>query len=299
MVGRIGLVATVLVACAAGYSAGPANAEVIPALTGFLTMSSDSGDFVGQGLSYSYSVPGTTFSVQNSGNVVRVDTSVVGSPADFWNLAFQAPSGQQLQAGTTYLAERWPFQPANLAGLEVFGQGRGCNTLTGSFTVLDASYGPYGYLESFHAVFVQHCEGATAALHGEIEIGTPPPPPALALGVAANASGTVDRTGAVTLRGTVTCTQPVTVALTGAATQTPHRKKTASAQFTASSNCTPTAGGTWQVTFMSSTGNAFAAGGTVNLALQTQATDPFYSAFTGTTITTQTSASFTVTMVRG
>lgn len=294
------IIATALVfACAVGYSAAPASAEVIPATTGTLTMTSDPGDYVGQGLSYSYSVPATSFSVQNGGNLVRVDTSGPGGPADFWNLAFQAPAGQQLQAGTTYQAQRWPFQPSNLAGLEVFGQGRGCNTLNGSFTVLDATYGPFGYLDSFDATFEQHCEGATAALRGEILIGTPTPPPALALGVSAQTAPTVNRSGTVTVQGTVTCTQAATVSISGTATQTGHGKKTASAAFAASSNCTPNAGvGTWQVTFHSSTSNAFAAGA-LNLALQAQATDPFYSAFTGTTITAQTSASQTVNLLRG
>jgi hypothetical protein len=298
MVGKLGIVTAVVVACVIGYSAGSASAEVIPATSGFLTMTSDPGDYVGQGTSYSYRVPTTSFSVQNGGNLVRVDTSGPGGPADFWNLAFQAPAGQQLTAGTTYQAQRWPFQPSNLAGLEVFGQGRGCNTLTGSFTVLDATYGPFEYLESFHATFEQHCEGASAALRGEIEVGTPAPPPALVLGVSADPTGTVNRSGTVTLHGTVTCTQAATVAVTGTATQTPHAKKTASAQFTANSSCTPAAGGAWQATVKSSTGNAFTTGA-VNLALQAQATDSFYSAFTGTPITAQASASPTVTLVRG
>lgn len=295
---KLGMVTAVLVAGAAAYTASSARAEVIPASTGSLTMTSDPGDFVGQGLSYSYSVPATAFSVQNGGNLVRVDTSGPGGPRDFWNLAFQDPAGQQLQAGTTYQAQRWPFQPANLAGLEVFGQGRGCNTLTGSFTILNIAYGPFGYLESFDATFEQHCEGGAAALRGEVEFATPTPPPALALTVSANATGTVSRAGAVTLRGTVSCTQPVTVAVSGTATQTPHPKKTAMAQFTATSTCTPGAGGTWQATFNSSTGTAFGAG-TLGIALQAQATDPFYTAFTGTTITTQTSASSTVTLKKG
>jgi hypothetical protein len=295
---KLGIVTAVVVACVIGYSAASASAEVIPATTGFLTMTSDPGDYVGQGTSYSYSVPATSFSVQNGGNLVRVDTSGPGGPGDFWNLAFQAPAGQTLQVGTTYQAERWPFQPTTLAGLEVFGQGRGCNTLTGSFTVLDATYGPFGYLESFHATFEQHCEGASAALRGEIEIGTPAPPAALTLGVSAGATGTVNRSGTVTLQGTVTCTQAATVAVTGTATQTPHAKKTASAQFTASSSCTPGAGGTWQAMVRSSTSNAFTTG-SINLALQAQATDSFYSAFTGTSITAQASASPTVTLVRG
>jgi hypothetical protein len=278
------------------FSASLASSEIVPAATGSLTMTSDQGDYVGQGASYSYAVPSTTFDVQDNGNVVRVDTSVAGSPGDFWNFAFQAPSGQQLLPGT-YQAQRWPFQPSNLAGLEVFGQGRGCNTLTGTFTVLDATYGPYDYLESFNASFSQHCEGATAALNGEIEVTTPTPPPALALGIAANATGTVSRAGIVLLQGTVTCTQPVTVSIAGTATQTPKPHKTASAQFTASSNCTPRTGGTWQANLRSATGSSFT-NGTLNLTVNGQATDPFYSAFTGTTITEQASASPLVTLSR-
>jgi hypothetical protein len=297
MVGKLGAVAVVLFACLAGYGLDSANAEVIPAASGSLTMSSDPGDYVGQGLSYAYSVPATTFSVQNGGNLVRVDTSVPGSPGDFWNLAFQAPAGQQLQAGTTYQADRWPFQPSDVAGLEVFGQGRGCNTLTGNFTILDATYGPFGYLESFDATFSQHCEQAAPALHGEIKLSTPPPPPALALNIAANATGTVTRSGTVTVRGTVTCTQPVTLSLTGSASQTLHGKKTAMAQFSTTSTCTPTMGGTWQATLASSTGNAFSTGG-LQLGLQAQATDPFYTNFTGTTITTQTATTSTVNLAR-
>jgi hypothetical protein len=297
MVGRLGVVAVVLFACLAGYGLDSASAEMIPAVSESLTMTSDPGDYVGQGSSYAYSVPATPFSVQNGGNLVRVDTSVPGSPGDFWNLAFQAPAGQQLQAGTSHQADRWPFQPSDVAGLEVFGQGRGCNTLTGSFTILDATYGPFGYLESFDATFSQHCEEAAPALNGEIKITTPPPPPALALGITANTSGTVSKSGTVTARGTVTCTQPATVSIMGSASQTLHGKKIATAQFSTTSNSTPTAGGTRQATLTSSASNAFAVGG-LQLGLQAQATDPFYTNFTGTPITTQTSTSSTVNLVR-
>ena len=296
---RLAVVAVIVLAAALAYGVAPVGAEVVPATTGFLTMTSDPGDYVGQGASYSYSPPSTTFAVQNGGNLVRLDTSVPGSPADFWNLAFQAPSGQPLQPGTTYQAQRWPFQPSGSAGLEVFGQGRGCNTLTGSFTILDAMYGPFGYLESFHATFEQHCEGAAAALRGEVEFVTPSPPPALALTVGANAAVTISRSGAVTLQGTIACTQPVTVALTGTAVESLHPKKaTASAQFAATVNCAPGAAGTWQATLTSSTGAAFTTG-SLQLSLQANATDPFYSAFTGTTITAQSSTTSTVNVQRG
>ena len=54
------------------------------------------------------------------------------------------------------------------------GNGRGCNTLTGSFEVFEAQYSADGTPTRLRASFVQHCEGVTAALRGTIEIGTPP-----------------------------------------------------------------------------------------------------------------------------
>jgi len=55
----------------------------------------------------------------------------------------------------------------------VFGDGRGCNTLTGSFTVVEVVYGN-GSVTSFDALFEQHCEGATPALRGEIRFNAHP-----------------------------------------------------------------------------------------------------------------------------
>lgn len=42
-------------------------------------------------------------------------------------------------------------------------QRAGCNTLTGQFTVTDASFEPDGTLRTLGATFEQHCEGAAAA----------------------------------------------------------------------------------------------------------------------------------------
>jgi hypothetical protein len=78
----------------------------------------------------------------------------------FWHLDFAAPQGQALTTGTVYdNATRYPFQSPTEPGLSLFGDGRGCNTVTGSFTVKDATFGPHGWIQSFDATFVQHCEG--------------------------------------------------------------------------------------------------------------------------------------------
>jgi hypothetical protein len=74
-------------------------------------------------------------------------------------------------------AVRFPFQAAGQAGLSVYGDGRGCNTLTGRFEVLEATYGPTGDVISFAASFEQHCEGMAPALFGTILFNTNAPVP--------------------------------------------------------------------------------------------------------------------------
>jgi hypothetical protein len=58
-----------------------------------------------------------------------------------WTLDFAAPQGQALAAGTTHdNAARYPFQTSTEPGLSLYGDGRGCNTVTGSFTVNKAVF---------------------------------------------------------------------------------------------------------------------------------------------------------------
>jgi hypothetical protein len=71
----------------------------------------------------------------------------------------------------------WPFQSPGSPGLSIFGDGRGCNTLTGRFDVRAIEVAPTGELILFEADFEQHCESNPAALFGRIRIENPPPPP--------------------------------------------------------------------------------------------------------------------------
>lgn len=86
-----------------------------------------------------------------------------------WNATFQVPNGAQLASGSYTNATRWPFQGSG-AGLSWDGEGRGCNTLTGFFTIDTVSWsaGVGSSLLSLDMRFEQHCEGGTAALRGTI-----------------------------------------------------------------------------------------------------------------------------------
>jgi hypothetical protein len=50
----------------------------------------------------------------------------------------------------------------------VYGNGAGCNDLTGSFDILAIRFGDAGRVKRLHATFEQHCEAATPALRGEL-----------------------------------------------------------------------------------------------------------------------------------
>jgi hypothetical protein len=135
-----------------------------------LSFNSDPGDFIGQGHAFFLTPTDGTFSARNTFDQSSVSLSVIG-PNAFWFLDFAAPTGQTLAVGPYTGATRFPGQTP---GLDIFGEGRGCNEVTGSFTVLEISYGADSNIASFDATFEQHCEGATPALRGEIRFNAHP-----------------------------------------------------------------------------------------------------------------------------
>jgi hypothetical protein len=135
---------------------------------------SEPGDFVGQGLEYFYTPGDGTFTSSHTA-MNTVSISFFGGGGTFWFLVFQAPSGQELVPGEYLGATRWPFNDPDEPGLQVFGKGRGCNTLTGSFVVHEATYGPNDEVLVFRATFEQHCEGADPALFGDVRINAEGP----------------------------------------------------------------------------------------------------------------------------
>jgi hypothetical protein len=138
-------------------------AEFTPPDGNYVRLESDAGDFVGSGGNFTYTA--AQFSLSLSGNRVSV---TVAAATDFWSGDFQGMSSiAQLQPGYYAKLQRYPFHNPARGGLDWFGQGRGCNTLTGWFVVDGITY-VNGAPTAVDLRFEQHCEAAAPALHGKI-----------------------------------------------------------------------------------------------------------------------------------
>jgi hypothetical protein len=143
---------TLLGGLLAAGSSTPAAAD--PA-SGYVTMVSESGDYIGQGIARTY----------RSNLSYRVSETTAHVSAGPFTFDFAAPAGYALTPARYPGATRYPFQEAGEPGIDVSGDGRGCNTSTGFFTVL--ALPP----DRLWIVYEQHCEGGDAAVFGEIRLG--------------------------------------------------------------------------------------------------------------------------------
>lgn len=224
-------------------AAAPAQAQTVA--SGSVSFSGDSGDYITGGQSYSYSVGnGDQLTTSASSDDSHVSIDINGYNGDWWYLDFDAPGSDPLVPATYDGATRYPFNGAG-PGLSLDGNGRGCNTLTGTFTVINAVFGPNGYVQTFDATFEQHCEGGTAAARGEVHISNPPPPAPLELGVAVAGDGTASTvSGDATVHGTVTCNQPVKVTVSATVTQVV-KSTIVRGTFSTQVDCTPDSAAAW------------------------------------------------------
>ena len=131
----------------------------------FLTLISQPGDAVGQGVTETYTPSDGTFSVTNATNTVSIafQTPTVGH---FWSLQFGSPTSEKFGLGEYEGAQRTAFRSPTRPGVEVSGDGRGCNIDTGRFLVSDFALNSDGTIARLAIDFEQHCEGAPAALYG-------------------------------------------------------------------------------------------------------------------------------------
>ena len=261
---------------------GAAAANVETVQNGTLTMSSDPGDYIGQGGSYSFSTPGNLFFARSSEDGSTITVSVRPDAVDttYWSLQFAAPAGQQLVPGTYTGAQRAISRDPGAPGLDVNGDGRACNRVAGSFTVLDATYEPSGYVDSFHAVFEQHCEGLAPALRGEVQVANPPPPPPITAHLTVGGIGQLTR-GGVTLHGTISCSREPdpdrSAILLGVSEPTKAGARTGSAAFSVLS-C-PTTPVPWSFTVTPTDPKSPFVKGTASVHAVARLRDPFYDTF--------------------
>jgi hypothetical protein len=137
---------------------------------GGLATSSGAGDYIGGGKSELWTLTESDFSIRGDNHQVQATASGRG---DYWQLWFRAPSNGVLRVVAFTNAERAPFVTGKAPGLDIFGNGRGCNTVSGQFDVTRVvGWAANGDVVSIDVVFEQHCEGMVPALRGELWITT-------------------------------------------------------------------------------------------------------------------------------
>jgi hypothetical protein len=145
----------------------------------FLQLDSQSGDPLGGGLQQTFTPSDATFRAWSNGEDTFVN--VYAPTSGVWDIEISAPRGSgQLVPGTYTNIARSPFRAWGQPGMNVTSPAGGCNTVSGTFTVNEAVYGPYipgfGYLRviSFDATFEVHCSDVVPALTGHVRYEDPP-----------------------------------------------------------------------------------------------------------------------------
>lgn len=117
-----------------------------------------------------------------TGWIVEVSKSVGGLPSFVtirvggnWEAVFSSDStGKPLVPGTYVDVQRAAFTDPNHPGLDVSGNGNGCNRITGQFRVIEMSGtttdAGLARLTSFTATYEQHCEGSPQVNVGCVHI---------------------------------------------------------------------------------------------------------------------------------
>ena len=124
-------------------------------------------EYVGQGEEQRYSDANSRITVTEISGENFLRFTIDGSGDHTWSLYLRAPNNAAITAGDYSNAIRAAIS-GSAPGLDFFGDGRGCNTLTGHFVVYESTFANDGTLASFAADFEQHCEGLPLPLYGAI-----------------------------------------------------------------------------------------------------------------------------------
>lgn len=141
-----------------------------------LSVTSDAGDYIGGGRNNYYADGVGTYTARaadQSGDgivdfvEIRFNTANQDLTLDFSSRL----TGKNLAPGFYDNAMRYPFESGTRPGLSIYGNGRGCNQLIGSYTIHEAEFDYTSApprVSKFTATFEQHCEGGTSAFYGTI-----------------------------------------------------------------------------------------------------------------------------------
>ncbi len=143
-----------------------ASAPTSPAAAPVITLSSDAGDPIGRGADYNYDTSNAAIRLTARGALLDVQVS----GRESWRATFVLPgTAALLEPGTYGGLTRYPFQPVGSGAMEWSGEGRGCNTISGTLFIDSVRY-EAGLLMALDLRFEQRCDGRSAALRGRIRV---------------------------------------------------------------------------------------------------------------------------------
>jgi hypothetical protein len=262
------LLCTTVAFAAPGALAQP---EPSPKISGTWTMTSEEGDIMGRGRTYSFGPTG--FSILSQG---LVTVGVIGG--DHWDITLAAPHRGLLEERVYTGARRFPA--AGDPWLDVSGHGLGCHENFGSFTVHDVEYGVHEYLRKLHFTFEHRCgEPSDPALRGEVDLVSEPPPAPFALELTVAERAAIDPASEeVEVKGSIKCSQPMTARVIVEAAQA-GRQDDAVGEGTQRLRCSrsPT---DWAVGVVSTSGVPFSSG-PLEVKARSQVKDQWWSLYTG------------------
>jgi hypothetical protein len=137
-------------------------------MTGTLSFSGDAGEFVSSGKSWTLKSPGQEIQLtQNGPGDVQIS---FGREDKEFDASFSTDTGRRFEVKSYTGAERWGFASDGHAGLEISGDGHGCNGIAGSFAVTSVEYSPDGKISRFAATFVQRCDDSKLTARGTVDV---------------------------------------------------------------------------------------------------------------------------------
>ncbi len=125
---------------------------------------SDEGEYIGRGETRIFTPANAVLKIQRESDN-SIGLSVEGSAS--YSLDFKAAKGEKLEARAYENATRYPFSDEG-NGIDISGNGSGCNQITGRFEIKEIVFDEQKKLEKLDLQFEQHCEGGPKALRGRV-----------------------------------------------------------------------------------------------------------------------------------
>lgn len=156
------------VCCVSGSAATQDVGHTSRHIAGTLSLTGDAGEFVSSGRSRTFKSPAQEVQLtQNGPGDIQIS---FGREDKEFDTSFSTDTGKRFEVRSYAGAERWGFGSSGHPGLEISGDGHGCNEIAGSFNVTEVAYSPDGKITRFAATFVQQCDDSKLAARGTVDI---------------------------------------------------------------------------------------------------------------------------------